>query len=78
MSKKLSTSSQPEKLRRMKSSDIMLTKKLRAQLTTLKNVEVQPDEDAPEITDWSQAQVEKFYRPIKKQITLRLDADTFS
>lgn len=55
----------------MKSSDITLTKKLRAQLMNLKNVEPQPDEDAPEITDWSQAHVGKFYRSIKKQITLR-------
>ena len=62
----------------MRSSDITLTKKLRAQLINLKNAEPQPDEDAPEITDWSQAQVGKFYRPIKKQITLRLDADTLS
>lgn len=31
--------------------------------------------DIPEVTDWSQAVVGKFYRPIKKQITLRIDAD---
>jgi len=31
--------------------------------------------DIPEITDWSNAVVGKFYRPIKKQVTLRLDAD---
>jgi uncharacterized protein (DUF4415 family) len=33
------------------------------------------DEDAPEISDWSEAVVGKFYRPIKKQITIRVDAD---
>lgn len=33
------------------------------------------DEDAPEITNWSKATIGKFYRPIKKQITIRLDAD---
>ena len=43
-----------------------MIKKLRAQLTTLENVEPQPDEDTPEIKDWSHAQVGKFYRPIKK------------
>jgi len=31
--------------------------------------------DIPEITDWSKAVQGKFYRPVKKQITLRLDAD---
>ena len=31
--------------------------------------------DAPEITDWSRAVRGKFYRPIKQQVTLRLDAD---
>ena len=29
----------------------------------------------PEVTDWSRAERGKFYRPIKQQITLRLDAD---
>ena len=31
--------------------------------------------DIPEVTDWSGAEVGKFYRPIKKQITLRIDGD---
>ena len=31
--------------------------------------------DIGEITQWDQAVVGRFYRPIKKQITLRLDAD---
>jgi uncharacterized protein (DUF4415 family) len=31
--------------------------------------------DIPEITDWSEAVVGKFYRPVERQITLRLDAD---
>ncbi len=31
--------------------------------------------DAPEITDWSAAQRGRFYRPVKKQVTLRIDAD---
>jgi uncharacterized protein (DUF4415 family) len=31
--------------------------------------------DMPEIVDWSQAEVGKFYRPPKKVVTMRLDAD---
>ena len=31
--------------------------------------------DAPEILDWSGARRGVFYRPVKKQITLRLDTD---
>lgn len=43
-------------------------------------LEVLPDDridttDAPEILDWSDAKRGVFYRPVKQQITLRLDAD---
>ncbi|MCE2465460.1 MAG: BrnA antitoxin family protein [Dehalococcoidia bacterium] len=31
--------------------------------------------DAPEIIDWLDARRGAFYRPVKQQITLRLDAD---
>ena len=31
--------------------------------------------DMPEVTDWSDARRGRFYRPLKKQLTLRLDAD---
>lgn len=31
--------------------------------------------EAPEILDWSDARRGVFYRPVKQQITLRLDAD---
>ncbi|MXZ24518.1 MAG: hypothetical protein F4Y80_06530 [Caldilineaceae bacterium SB0665_bin_21] len=31
--------------------------------------------DAPEILDWSDARRGVFHRPVKQQITLRLDAD---
>ncbi|MFA6020187.1 MAG: BrnA antitoxin family protein [Rhodospirillales bacterium] len=39
-----------------------------------------PDEDIdtsdiPEILDWSQAERGRFFRPIKKSVTIRLDAD---
>ena len=32
-------------------------------------------DDIPEIFDWSDAKRGVFYRPVKQQITLRLDAD---
>lgn len=32
-------------------------------------------EDVPEATDWSGAVRGRFYRPVKRQVTLRLDAD---
>ena len=46
----------------------------------IRALEVLPDDeidttDAPEILDWSDARRGVFYRPVKKQITLRLDAD---
>ena len=31
--------------------------------------------DAPELLDWSAAKRGLFYRPVKQQLTLRLDAD---
>jgi uncharacterized protein (DUF4415 family) len=34
--------------------------------------------DIPEIGDWSRAGVGKFYRPIKKSVTIRLDADVIA
>ncbi len=54
-----------------------LTSEQRAELDALATL---PDEqidtsDAPEVRDWSGAQRGLFYRPIKQQITLRLDAD---
>ena len=46
----------------------------------IRALEVLPDDqidttDAPEILDWSDARRGAFYRPVKQQITLRLDAD---
>lgn len=54
-----------------------LTPEQRAELDALAAL---PDEqidtsDAPEVQDWSGAQRGMFYRPVKQQITLRLDAD---
>ena len=34
--------------------------------------------DIPQHLDWSKAAVGKFYRPIKKSITIRLDADVLA
>jgi uncharacterized protein (DUF4415 family) len=34
--------------------------------------------DQPEITDWRGSVVGKFYRPIKKPVTVRLDADVLA
>ncbi|MBU8542978.1 MULTISPECIES: BrnA antitoxin family protein [Roseomonadaceae] len=31
--------------------------------------------DMPEVTDWSAAERGRFWRPVKRQVTLRLDAD---
>ena len=51
-----------------------------AQKAELAALEALPDnqintKDIPEQRDWSGAQRGKFYRPIKQQLTLRLDAD---
>jgi uncharacterized protein (DUF4415 family) len=35
-------------------------------------------EDAPELTHWDRAVVAKFYRPIKKPLTIRIDADVLA
>ena len=50
------------------------------QKTELSFLEGRPDDqidtdDIPEVLDWSNARRGLFYRPIKQQITLRLDAD---
>jgi uncharacterized protein (DUF4415 family) len=34
--------------------------------------------DIAEVTDWSKAVVGKFYRPIKKSLTVRIDADVLA
>jgi len=34
--------------------------------------------DIPATADWSQAVVGKFYRPIKKPLTIRIDADVLA
>lgn len=34
--------------------------------------------DIPQVLDWSKAAVGKFYRPIKKPLTIRVDADVLA
>jgi uncharacterized protein (DUF4415 family) len=51
-----------------------------AQQEELKSLATLPDgaidtSDAPELLDWSGAKRGLFYRPVKQQLTLRLDAD---
>ncbi len=35
-------------------------------------------DDAPELPNWDRAVVGKFYRPIKKSLTIRIDADVLA
>ena len=54
-----------------------LTKEQKADLAALEAI---PDDridtsEIPEVTDWNEARRGLFYRPIKQQITLRLDSD---
>ncbi len=61
----------------MKKESSELTTEQRAELQALDEL---PDDqidttDIPELLDWSNARRGVFYRPVKKQITLRIDAD---
>ena len=61
----------------MKRDTPNLTPEQMAELAALKAL---PDDkidtrDVPEVKDWSGAVRGAFYRPVKKQLTLRLDAD---
>ena len=51
-----------------------------AQIENLKRLSERPDDeidysDIPEVTDFSDFEVGKFYRPVKEAVTVRLDAD---
>lgn len=51
-----------------------------AQIAELAAIAAMPDDtidlsDMPEVLDWSNAVRGKFYRPVKQQVTLRLDSD---
>lgn len=58
----------------------MRSRKQEKELAALKAL---PDDkidfsDIPERVDWSNAVVGKFYRPIRKSLTIRLDADVLA
>ena len=59
---------------------VPLTYRQRAELQSLQ--EISDDQinttDIPEILDWTGAKRGVFYRPVKQQITLRLDANIIS
>ena len=58
-------------------ADRKLTEQQQAELATLAAL---PDDaidtsDIPEVSDWSKARRGALYRPVKQQLTLRIDAD---
>ena len=64
----------------MRKGSTDLTEEQQAEIQALEDL---PDEridttDVPELLDWSDAARGLFYRPVKRQITLRLDADVLS
>ena len=60
----------------MKKSSKSIIKELKA-LKRMKDKDIDLS-DIPEIRDWSKAVVGKFYRPIKKSLTIRVDADVLA
>lgn len=82
MAKKLSTSSQPEKLISVSGDAIEITPDMQAELEELAAMADEDidltDPDAPEVTDWRGAVRGQFYRPVKKPITIRVDADVLA
>ena len=57
-----------------------LTKNQAKQIRALKRMKDEDIDfsDIPEKMDWSNAVVGKFYRPIKKSLTIRIDADVLA
>ncbi|HZU32750.1 MAG TPA: BrnA antitoxin family protein [Candidatus Angelobacter sp.] len=57
-----------------------LTKDQAKQLRTLQRMKDEDIDlsDIPEKLDWSKAVVGKFYRPVKKSLTIRIDADVLA
>ncbi len=63
-----------------KANSSRLTARQRLELEALASL---PDEeidtaDMPEVRDWAGAERGMFYRPVKKQLTLRIDADVIA
>lgn len=78
----MSGSSRRERPPRQSGADKKTARRLSAaeRAAELERLAAMPDSaidtsDSPEVTDWSGAEVGKFYRPVKRQITLRIDAD---
>ena len=63
-----------------KSSSSRLTARQRAELEALADLADDriDTSDIPEVRDWSGAKRGLFYRPVKKQLTLRVDADVIA
>jgi uncharacterized protein (DUF4415 family) len=57
-----------------------LTKKQAKELRTLSRMKDKDIDfsDIPEKLDWSNALIGKFYRPVKKSLTIRIDADVLA
>ena len=55
-----------------------LTKHQAEELHRLAGQKTVDTSDIPEVGDWSGAERGRFYRPVKKQVTLRIDADVIS
>ncbi len=60
----------------MRKTDNSRASEIRA-LRRLKDAEIDTTDILPKL-DWSKAVVGKFYRPIKKPLTIRLDADVLA
>lgn len=76
--KRLFALSRRAKLRRMRGRFMSkVTNKQMKEIRALKNMKDRDIDlsDIPEVKEWSGAVVGKFYRPVKKQLTIRLDAD---
>jgi uncharacterized protein (DUF4415 family)/uncharacterized DUF497 family protein len=75
-----SASSQPGKLVRVNAENIKLTPAMLSELATManrRNGEIDFS-DAPEVKDFRGAVRGRFYRPLKKAISIRLDADVLT
>jgi len=61
----------------MKKASEKLTKEMEAELAALEGLSERDIDlsDAPEVANWTGAVRGKFYRPVKQQVTMRIDAD---
>ncbi|HXZ13189.1 MAG TPA: BrnA antitoxin family protein [Candidatus Sulfotelmatobacter sp.] len=60
-----------------------MKKLTKAQKRDVKAIAAKRDEeidfsDMPPVLDWSSAEIGKFYRPMKKPVTMRLDSDVIA